>query len=74
MDQIIYTIALFLLGVVVTFHFKPYLLFTEKGTFREFGAGYTKKTILPVWLFIIFWAVSSYIIVKGIELWSSIYL
>lgn len=65
MDQIFYTIALFIFGVIITFQLKPIILFTEKGTFREFGAGYTKKTILPVWLFIIFWAVSSYIIVRG---------
>lgn len=68
MNQIVYTIALFIFGVIITFHFKPNLLFTDKGTFREFGAGYTKKTILPVWLFIIFWAVTSYIVIKGCKL------
>ena len=64
MNQILYSIVLFLFGVIITFQCKPKLLFTEKGSFREFGAGYTKKTILPVWLFIIFWAIASYIIIK----------
>tara|TARA_X000000368_G_C22857304_1_gene634935 strand:+ start:436 stop:651 length:216 start_codon:yes stop_codon:yes gene_type:complete len=68
MDQLTYTIALFLVGVFITFHLKPNLLFTEKGTFRDFGAGYNKKTILPVWLFIIFWAVTSYILIKSCKL------
>ncbi len=68
MNQIANTIALFLLGVLITFYFKPNILFNEKGTFREFGAGYSKKTILPVWLFIVFWAVTSYIIVKSFKI------
>jgi hypothetical protein len=68
MNQISYSIVLFLFGVLIIFQCKPALLFTEKGTFREFGAGYTKKTILPVWLFIIFWAVASYIIINTMNI------
>lgn len=65
MNQLLYTTVLFLIGVFFTFYFKPNILFTKNGTFREFGAGYSKKTIIPVWLFVIFWAVTSYIIVKS---------
>ncbi len=64
MTPIIYSLVLFIIGIFIIFETKPMILFTEKGTFREFGAGYTKKTILPIWLFVIFWAITSYLIIQ----------
>jgi hypothetical protein len=39
---------------------QPSLLYTENGGFREFGVGYSHKTVLPIWLVIILSAIFSY--------------
>ena len=54
------------------FTIKPRFLFTPHGTFREFGAGYMKKTILPAWLFTILLAVFSYLSVHFISIYPRI--
>jgi hypothetical protein len=42
---------------------KPSLLYDRDGSLREFGIGYEKKTILPVWLFSLILAILSYVFV-----------
>jgi hypothetical protein len=42
---------------------KPAFIYNEDGTFKDFGVGYKKKTVLPIWLIVIFLAVISYLAV-----------
>jgi len=42
---------------------KPSLLYDKDGSIREFGIGYDKKTILPIWLFSLILAILSYVFV-----------
>ena len=42
---------------------KPSLLYNKDGSLREFGIGYDKKTVLPIWLFSLILAILSYLFV-----------
>ena len=54
-----------LLGISIILFYRPELMFTEDGNWKEFGLGRNRKqyTWLPFWLFAIMWAILSYIIV-----------
>jgi len=41
----------------------PSFLYNEDGSLREFGIGYSSKTILPIWLVAIIIAILSYLAV-----------
>ena len=57
------SIGIFLLFMFILHLIKPKLFYDEKGTFRQFGIGYSKKTIFPIWLITIVLAILSYLIV-----------
>ena len=40
---------------------KPNVIYTKNGLFREFGIGYRTKTVLPMWLIVLFISVLSYL-------------
>lgn len=44
------SIILFVLIFTSLYYLKPKWLFNEDGSIREFGIGYQRKTILPLWL------------------------
>ncbi len=56
---------LYLAGVSVVLYFKPEIMFTREGEWKEFGLGRNpaQYTWLPFWLFTILWAILSYLIV-----------
>jgi hypothetical protein len=39
---------------------KPAFLYNKDGTLREFGVGFKKRTVVPLWLITIFIAIISY--------------
>jgi len=39
---------------------KPAFMYNPDGSLKEFGVGYRKKTIIPVWLISIFLAILAY--------------
>jgi len=39
---------------------KPSLVYTPTGALREFGVGYRKKTVLPMWLVVLVLAILCY--------------
>jgi hypothetical protein len=39
---------------------KPAFMYNPDGSLKEFGVGYRKKTIIPVWLISIFLAIIAY--------------
>jgi hypothetical protein len=52
---------IYLLGVAIILWMKPELMFREDGTWKEFGVGRgNERTVIPFWLFAIFWAFISY--------------
>lgn len=55
---------IYLLGVAIVLLGRPELMFQENGDWKEFGIGRDpkKNTWMPVWMFMILWAVISYII------------
>lgn len=65
MTLLIYSGLLYLLGISIVLYFKPELMFSKEGNWKEFGLGRNQEryTWLPFWLFAIMWAMMSYIIV-----------
>ena len=57
------TIVLFLFIFGLFQFIKPRFLYNNDGSLREFGVGYKKKTILPMWLFSIILGIIIYLIV-----------
>ena len=55
---------LYLIGIAILLAIKPSLMFTEDGSWKEFGIGRNPNTHtwLPFWLFAIFWAFICYIL------------
>ena len=53
--------TLYIFGVSVVLYFRPNLMFKTSGTWKEFGVGRgNDHTVIPFWLFAIFWAFISY--------------
>ncbi len=65
MQLLIYSGLLYLMGISIILVLKPNLMFSDDGTWKEFGIGRNKHryTWMPFWLFAIMWAIISYIIV-----------
>lgn len=64
MRLLIFSGILYLAGVALVLMFRPSLMFTEDGIWKEFGIGkneYT-HTWIPFWLFCFLWAISSYLL------------
>lgn len=57
------SIFLFVLVFGMIYHIKPGFLFNENGVLREFGLGYKKKTIIPIWFVTFILAIFSYLFV-----------
>jgi len=55
------SILLFVLSFTILHYFKPAFIYTKDGGFRQFGLGYKHKTVLPVWIFAIIFAIFSYL-------------
>lgn len=56
-------IFVFLSAFVIIHLWKPSLIYTENGGFREFGVGYSDKTVIPIWIVAIILAIFSYLAV-----------
>jgi ABC-type multidrug transport system permease subunit len=57
------SIILFVIIFSIIQFTKPAFLYKKDGSIREFGVGYTNKTILPIWLLSIILGILSYGIV-----------
>jgi hypothetical protein len=49
-------------------YMNPSFLYNEDGSLREFGVGYSSKTILPIWLIAIILGILSYVTMYYISL------
>jgi hypothetical protein len=57
------SIIIFLVIFIIIQMIKPGFLYNRDGSLREFGIGYTNKTIVPLWLFSIILGILSYVFV-----------
>ena len=54
------SIIIFIVFYVLINLFKPAFLYNNDGSLREFGLGFRKTTVVPVWLLAIILAILSY--------------
>jgi hypothetical protein len=54
------SILLFLISFILINAMKPNFLYNKDGSLREFGVGFSKKTVIPVWILSIFLSLLSY--------------
>ncbi len=53
-------IVIFIISYAIILFLKPNFIFNKDGSLRDFGIGFTKKTIVPAWLTAILIAILSY--------------
>lgn len=59
-NKIIVAILIYILLYCFINFLKPSFMYNKDGSIKEFGVGYRKKTIIPVWLISIILAIISY--------------
>jgi len=59
-NKIYLAIFLFIFLYFLILQFKPSLIFDKDGSLRHFGMGYSKRSVIPAWLFAIILAIFSY--------------
>lgn len=53
--------GLYIFGVTLVLYLRPQMMFGQGGDWKEFGIGRgEQRTVIPFWLFAIFWAFISY--------------
>jgi hypothetical protein len=62
-NKISISIFIFLIAFGIFHYIKPGFAYDNDGAFRQFGLGYKNKTIIPIWLVAIIFAIFSYLIV-----------
>ena len=63
MELLWLAIVFYSIGLGVILYLRPAVMFNENGTWKEFGYQRDSRyTIFPVWLFIITWAIVSYVL------------
>ena len=56
-------ILLYIIVFMLVQYANPAFLYNDDGSLREFGVGYSSKTILPIWLVAIILGILSYLAV-----------
>lgn len=57
---VMFSLFVFILSYFILNTIKPKFLYNDNMTLRQFGVGYRKKTVLPLWLISIVLAILSY--------------
>ena len=60
-------IALYVIVFMLVQYANPAFLYNEDGSLREFGIGYSSKTVLPIWIVAIILGILSYVTVYYIS-------
>jgi len=56
-------IVLYIIVFMLVQYATPSFLYNEDGSLREFGIGYSSKTVLPIWIVAIILGILSYLLV-----------
>jgi hypothetical protein len=59
-NKISVAIIIYILLFTLVNVFKPAFMYNPDGSIKEFGVGFRKKTIIPIWLISIFLAIIAY--------------
>lgn len=59
-NKILATFILFLFMFATLMMTKPSFAFNKDGSIKDFGLGYTNRTVLPIWILVIVFAITSY--------------
>ena len=59
-NKILATFILFLFMFATLMMTKPSFAFNKDGSIKDFGLGYTNRTVLPIWILVIVFAIISY--------------
>jgi hypothetical protein len=60
-------IVLYVIVFMLVQYMNPSFLYNEDGSLREFGVGYSSKTVLPIWLVAIILGILSYLLMYYIS-------
>lgn len=60
-------ILLYVIVFMLVQYMNPSFIYNEDGSLREFGIGYSNKTVLPIWLVAIILGILSYLTVYYIS-------
>lgn len=60
MNPVSMAILGFLLAIVAVHLVKPKFVYNQDNSLRDFGVGYRKKTVLPMWVVVTVAAILSY--------------
>ena len=62
------SLAFYLCLVLIVLYMKPSFIFDDKGHIKQFGTGGGSKTLLPLWLIFLLFAVISYNMVRMLNI------
>jgi hypothetical protein len=60
MNYLSFSIIIFMMVFLMIQFLKPSIIYNSDGSLRQFGIGYRKKTVVPLWLVVILLAIFSY--------------
>jgi hypothetical protein len=60
MNHLTISILLFIILFTCIHLYKPVLIYNPDGSLRQFGIGYRKKTVIPLWLVTILLAILTF--------------
>jgi len=60
MNYLTFSILIFMMVFLTINFLKPSIVYNPDGSLRQFGIGYRKKTVVPLWLVVILVAIFSY--------------
>ena len=67
-NPLLSSIIIFLLFFTIITTMKPPFIFNRDGSMKDFGLGYTDKTVIPIWLLVIILSILSYLAISYINL------
>ena len=67
-NPLLSSIIIFLLFFTIITTMKPPFIFNRDGSMKDFGLGYTDKTVIPIWLLVIILSIFSYLAISYITL------
>ena len=65
------SISVFITTYTIIVLMKPHFLYNKDGSLREFGIGFKKKTVVPVWLVSILLGIISYYSMLYLATWPN---